>query len=196
MNIGILGTGNVGSALATGFSNAGHEVVLGSRDPDSVQGSDVDVVTQKAAAEHGDVVVLAVPAGAIVTVAAELESILAGKTVIDAANEYPEAKSGRPLAVRVADAAPNANVVKAFNTIGANRMTDPLVDGERATMFLAGDDDDAVQTAATLATDLGFTPLVAGDLSAASHLEHLARFWIHLSQEHGRNIAFRLLRDE
>lgn len=62
-------------------------------------------------------------------------------------------------------------------------------------MFLAGDDEDAVRTVATLARDPGFEPLLAGDLSAASHLETLARFWIHLSREHGGDIAFRLLRE-
>jgi predicted dinucleotide-binding enzyme len=72
-------------------------------------------------------------------------------------------------------------------------MTNPVIGGERATMFLAGDDEAAVKTVATLANDLGFEPLVVGGLSAAGHLEHLARFWIHLSREYGRDIAFRLL---
>lgn len=196
MEIGIIGTGSVGSALATGLTTAGHEVVLGSREPDSVPGTEFDVATQAAAADHGDVVILALPAGVIVDVAADLRATLAGKTVIDTANEYPEAGSARPLAVRVADAAPDANVVKAFNTIGASRMTDPVIDGEQATMFLAGDDEGALRTAATLAADLGFQPLESGGLSAAGHLEGLARFWIHLSREHGRSIGFRLLRDE
>lgn len=61
-------------------------------------------------------------------------------------------------------------------------------------MFLAGDDPEAVDTVGTLARDLGFEPVVAGGLTAAGYLEHLARFWIHLSQECGRDIAFRLLR--
>jgi len=52
-----------------------------------------------------------------------------------------------------------------------------------------------VDTAGTLASDLGFEPVVAGDLAAASHLEHLARFWIHLSREYGCDIVFRLLRE-
>jgi predicted dinucleotide-binding enzyme len=74
-------------------------------------------------------------------------------------------------------------------------MTDPTVDGEAATMFLAGDDDGAVEAAGSLAGDLGFEPILAGDLTAARHLENLARFWIHLSQRYGRDIAFRLLRE-
>lgn len=195
MEIGILGTGNVGTALATGLSAAGHEVTLGSRDPDAHPGAPAPVESQPAAAAHGDVVMLALPANVVVDVAADLREHLADKPVVDAANEYPTATAERPLAQRIADAAPEARVVKAFNTIGANRMTEPSFDGSPATMFLASDGAAAVDTVGGLAADLGFEPVVAGDLSAATHLENLARFWIHLSQEHGRDIGFRLLRE-
>lgn len=193
MNVGVIGMGNVGSALASGFTATGHDVVLGSRAPDTVQGTDVEVATQSAAAERGDVVVLALPAGVVADVAAALREALGGKPVVDTANEYPAATSKRSR--RVADEAPDAHIVKAFDTIDANRVIDPVVEDEHATMFLAGGDEDAEQTVAPLARDLGFEPLVAGDLSAAGHLEHLARFWIHLSREYGRDIAFRLLQE-
>lgn len=195
MDIGIIGTGNVGRALATGLAAAGHDPVFGSRDPNGTEVENVGVVTQRGAAEYGDAVVLALPASAIVDVAAERGDALAGKPVIDAANEYPTAGGDRSLAERVADAAPRAHVVKAFNTIGANLMTDPTIGGEDATMFVAGDEADAVETTTRLAADLGFEPVVAGDLGAAAHLEHLARFWIHLSGEYGRDIGFRLLHE-
>lgn len=133
---------------------------------------------------------LALPARAITSVAADLADALAGKTVVDTANEYPAATEDRPLALRVADAVPDANVVKSFNTIGAERLTDPVVDGEPATMFVAGEETASV---ASLAADLGFDVTVTGDLSTAGHLEHLARFWIHLSQSKGRDIGFRFL---
>jgi predicted dinucleotide-binding enzyme len=193
MHIGIIGTGSVGTALATGFTTAGHDVVLGSRSPVDTVGPDgVAVESQQDAVAHSEVVVLAVPGGAAPEVAADLADELAGETLIDATNEYPEPTADRSLAERVADAAPAASVVKAFNTIGANRMTDPVVDGDRATMFLAGEDTDTVTA---LASDLGFEPVVAGDLGAADRLEHLARLWIDLSQEHGRDIAFKLLQE-
>ncbi len=195
MQIGIIGTGSVGTALATGLSTVGHDVVLGSRTPEMTSVADLPVESQRAAAETGEVVVLALPAAPAIDVAADLASVLAGKPVLDAANEYPEPTADRSLADRIAAAAPEAHVVKAFNTIGANLMRDPVVEGERATMFLAGDDPTALETAETLARDLGFDPLVAGGLSRADHLEDLARLWIHLSRDHGRNIAFRLLRE-
>ena len=193
MKIGIIGSGDVGEALATGLAAAGHETVVGSRAPGKTRLDGIDVVTQRAAAEAGDVVVLALPAGAVADVAADLRDALANKPVIDTANEYPSAETEPSLAARVAEAAPEAHLVKAFNTIGANLMTDPVVDGTPSTMFMAGDDADAVETVRALASDLGFEPVVSGDLAAATHLEHLARFWIHLSREYGRDVAFRFL---
>lgn len=193
MDIGIIGTGYVGRALAAGLTAAGHDVVVGSRDPAATELDGVAVDSQRTAADVADVVVLAVPAGAAVDVAADLARELADKPVVDPTNEFPTPATDRALGLRVADAAPEARVVKAFNTIGANLMRDPVLDGEAATMFLAGDHDDAVGTVGALAADLGFEPVVAGDLDAAAHLEHLGRFWIHLSRDHGREIAFRLL---
>lgn len=192
MQIGILGTGSVGTALATGLSAAGHDVVFGSRHPDRT-GGDHPVRSQRAAAEHGAVVILAVPAAAAVDLARDLADAFAGTTVVDPANEYPTATSHDPLSVRIKAAAPDARIVKAFNTIGANRFTDPVIDGDPATMFLAGDNETAVETVSGLAADLGFEPVVAGDLEAAGRLEDLARLWIDLSRTHGRNIGFRLL---
>ncbi|MFB6073601.1 MAG: NADPH-dependent F420 reductase [Haloarculaceae archaeon] len=195
MNVGIIGTGAVGTALATGLTAAGHDVVVGSRDPDANRIEGVTVDTQRAAAEHGAAVILAVPDGVVLDVVTELRDALDDTALLDATNEYPEPRADEPLARRVADAAPAAAVVKAFNTVGAGRMTDPDFEGEAATMFLAGDDPAAVDAAAVLARDLGFEPAVAGDLSAARHLEHLARFWIDLSSDYGQDIAFRFLRE-
>ncbi|MFC7248390.1 NADPH-dependent F420 reductase [Halomicroarcula sp. GCM10025324] len=198
MDIGIIGTGAVGSALADGWAAAGHDVVLGSRSPESTShesGARVRVGGQRDAASFGDVVVLALPAGAVTDVATYLSNELVEKPVVDTSNEYPIESDGRSLALRLAETVPEARVVKAFNTVGAERLRDPVVHGQRATMFLAGDDPSACDVVGTLARDLGFDPLRAGDIDAAEHLEHLARFWISLSQTYGRDIAFRLLEE-
>lgn len=202
MHVAILGTGSVGSALGAGWVEQGHDVVFGSRNPDSADvQSLVDVLGDAAtatdledAASQGEVVVLAVPGAAVVGLARELASALAGKPVVDATNTYSPPPD-RSLAETVADAAPDAWVVKAFNTIGANRFTDPVIGGETATMFLAGDDLDANDAVAGLAEDLGFDAFDVGGLDAAGMLEDLARFWIYLSRGHGRDIGFRLLRE-
>lgn len=195
MQVGIIGTGDVGRALGLGLAETNHDVLLGSRTPNktSVEGLRVD--SQQVAADFGDVVILALPVAVVTDVAVDLQSALAGKPVVDTTNEYPEASPGPSVAERIADVAPEAHVVKGFNTIGANRLADPIVGEGAATMFLAGDETRAVETVAELAADIGFSPNRAGGLSAASHLEHLARFWIDLSQRHGRDIGFRLLEE-
>mgnify|MGYP000309445313 FL=1 len=199
MEIGIIGTGSVGETLGRGFVDAGHDVVFGSRGPedDAVErlvddiGEGARAATTETAAADGGVVVLAVPGSAAPDVAADLADELAGKAVVDPTNSME--RTSDAVAARIAAAAPEARVVKAFNTIGDVGMADPEIDGERATMFVASDDPDATAIATALASDLGFGVVDAGSLDAALLLEDLARLWIHLSRSHGRDIGFRLL---
>ncbi|MFB6105122.1 MAG: NADPH-dependent F420 reductase [Halobacteriaceae archaeon] len=191
MEIGIIGTGDVGRALARGFSDAGHEIVLGSRTPARTTAA-FDVMAHQETVLGSDLVVLAVPAAAATDLATSLSDALAGTTIVDPTNEYPNATADRSVAERIAAAAPDARVVKAFNTIGANRLDDPVIDGQPVSMFVAGDDPDARDTVAGLADDVGFAPVIAGGLPAADHLENLARFWIDLSTEFGRDVGFQL----
>jgi hypothetical protein len=201
MAIGIIGTGSVGTALARGLAAAGRDVVLGSRDPDAAApdlgaGADrIETTTQRDAAERGSAVVLAVPAGVAVDLAGSFSGTLAGTTVVDPTNEYPDPGGERSVAERIAAAAPEATVVKCFNTIGAEHFTDPVVGGETASMFLAGEAGDHRDAVEAMAGDLGFEPVVVGDLGDAGHLEHLARLWIHLARERDREFAFRLIRE-
>jgi predicted dinucleotide-binding enzyme len=195
MRVGIIGTGSVGSALATGLQESGHDVVVGSRSPDTRQVDGVEVVAQERAAQHGEIVILAVPADVVTDIAVMLKESLADTPVVDTTNEYPEPSPGPSVAERIADVVPEAQVVKAFNTIGANRLANPVIDGDPATMLMAGEDSGALESVGTLARDLGFEPVIAGELPAAEHLEHLARLWIDLSQKHGRDIGFRLLHE-
>jgi predicted dinucleotide-binding enzyme len=195
MHIGIIGTGDVGTALATGLSRANHEVTLGSRNPSNHTLEGATVTSQAAAIRESEVVILAVPPNVAVELATSFEEALAGATVVDPTNEYPEATAEMSVAERVAEAAPAASVVKAFNTIGFDRMAAPEIDGDRVTMFIAGDATDATETVAGLAADIGFEARHVGGLAAASHLEAMGRFWIDLSQEFGRDIGFRLLQE-
>ena len=189
-SIAIVGAGNVGSTLGRGWDAADHSVVFGVRDPESTRVGDLRVVSIAEAVAGAKTVVLAVPGDAVVDVVRAAADKLAGKVVIDATNTM---NAEGTLALWVADAAPDARVVKAFNTVGFEGMADPTFPEADATMFVAGDDPEAKRTARRLARDLGFDPVDAGDLAAATHLEALARLWVHLSRTHGRQIAFRLL---
>lgn len=96
----------------------------------------------------------------------------------------------------VAGWARGARVVKALNSTGAGNMTDPRYGGERASMFLCGDDGPAKATVSELVRGLGFDVVDAGPLRNARLLEPLAMLWITLAYGlgNGPNIAFRLLR--
>jgi hypothetical protein len=207
VKLGILGTGHIGSTLARGFVAAGHEVTLGSRDPDSsdavslLQQFDgkVRVVTVGQAAEDADVVVLAVPwaaAGETIHMAGDLS----GKILIDCTNPIgPNLRAALPNdtsgAEQVEERAHGARVVKAFSTAGFNIFADPRFDGQVADLHLCGDDAEAKAAVADLARDLGLEPVDCGPLSRAELLESLARLWIALARDGaGRDIAFKLLR--
>ena len=186
MEIAIIGTGSVGSALARGFARAGHGVVLGSRRPVA---EEVRTLAQEVgggaaepaeAAGRAEAVVLAVPWGAAQD-SVEALGDLGGRILMDATNPLGEGFSlvADPSGgERVAGWARGGRVVKAFNTVGAEVMETVQRYDPPPVLFLAGDDADAREVVAGLARDLGFEPLDVGGLEHARHLEHLAVLWI------------------
>jgi len=204
MNIGIIGTGRVGSALAQRWRALGHDILFGARNPNSeaakaalAQVSGARIGSLRDAATFGEVVLIAVP-GIAVPDAVRACGSLRGKIVIDATNwfgERPEA-SAPSVAEEIARLAPGARVVKCFNTTGTGNMLDPRYGAQKADMFLCGDDADAKAVVHALASGIGFDVIDVGPLSAAALLEHLAQLWVHLAyrQGLGPNIAWKLLR--
>ena len=209
MKIAIIGAGNVGSALGRGWAAAGHEVVFGVRDPKDAKaqavvqstGGPARAATVRDAVAPSEVVALATPwpaAKDAVTAAGPLS----GKILVDATNPLTPDLSRLTVghttsaAEQVASWTPGAQVVKAFNTIGALHMTNPRFGDQRASMFLCGDDSTAKLTVASLAEALGFEPVDAGPLTQARLLEPLAMLWISMAYAYGQgtNIAFKLLR--
>jgi hypothetical protein len=201
MKIAILGAGNVGKALAAGWTAHGHEVVFGVRDPNKpAPDIKVKLLPVSEAARFADVLVLAVPWKAVPD-ALQSAGNLAGKIVLDATNPLlPDLTGIDPQALpsggeKVAELA-RVPVVKIFNNTGAPNMRDPDYHGERVTMFYCGDDAGAKTTAHSLANDLGFDPVDAGPLRQSRLLEPLALLWITLALKQGLgvNIAFKLMR--
>jgi predicted dinucleotide-binding enzyme len=209
MNIGIIGTGEVGSALGRLWAAKGHAVMFGSRDPQSpkVRALLGAIGTARAgsareAAQFGTVVVLATPFHAT-EAAVRTAGNLSGKIVVDATNPLNADIPPSGLTVglttsaaeHIAAWAPGARVVKGFNTLGARLFADPVFDGQAASMFLSSDDAEAKRVVAGLAAELGFDVIDAGPLINARWLEPLAMLWIKLSLARGmRPIAFKLLR--
>lgn len=209
MNIGIIGSGNVGGALGTRWAKGGHQVTFGSRHPNDGDmkelvgraGSNAHVATLAAAAKSGEVLLLATPWPVTKDVVQGLGD-LTGKVLIDATNPLLPDLSGMALpnttsaAEQVAGWARGAKVVKAFNTVGSNIMENPAFGADKAVLFYCGDDAGAKDKAKQLADELGFESVDAGPLSQARVLESFALLWVLLAfkADLGREIAFKLLR--
>jgi 8-hydroxy-5-deazaflavin:NADPH oxidoreductase len=193
MKVAIIGAGNVGKALATSITRAGHEVTLSASTPESAREA-ADAVGAQAAPSNSDatrdaeLVILAVPfVGAGEEVANEIRESVAGKTVIDVTNPMKpdfsgSAVEGSSAAEEFQKQLPEASVVKAFNTIFASHQANPSrdIDG-----FVAGDDEKAKQRVISLVESIGFSPVDVGPLSAARHLEGMAFINIGLNAANG-----------
>ncbi len=173
MTYSIIGSGNVGTALARQFARNGIPVgIANTRGPASLTalaselGGKVIALSLSDALE-ADVIILAVPFLAHASVAARASN-WAGKTIVDAMNTYgvpPEVLAGRASSDIVASAFPGANVVKTLNQLPAKLLASlPSENGGRRVMFVAGNDTDAVAGAVQLVASLGFAPIVLGKL--------------------------------
>jgi 8-hydroxy-5-deazaflavin:NADPH oxidoreductase len=184
MQVAIIGSGNVGKALAGSFTRAGHDVTLTASNPDhareaAAQSGGRAAESNREAAAAAELVVLAVHYPLVDAVVAELGDALAGKVVVDVTNRVDPADPGSTMdgtsaAEQIQARAPEARVVKAFNTALASRQADPVVEGVALDAFIAGDDDQAKQAVAELAGSIGFRPIDAGPLVMARALEAMA----------------------
>lgn len=179
MRYSIIGSGNVGQALAGQFARSGIPVgIANTRGPDSVAaaaralGDRVAPLTLPAAFE-ADVIILAVPFRAHAAVAAAAPD-WSGKVVVDATNSYgvsPQELHGQASSDVVARAFPGAQLVKTFNQLPAKLLAqDPAADGGRRVMFVSSNDEAAEASVAKLVADLGFAAIRLGKLSEGGRL--------------------------
>ncbi|HYL40182.1 MAG TPA: NADPH-dependent F420 reductase [Candidatus Binatus sp.] len=191
MNIAIVGAGSVGKGLAGPLVKAGHRVHLTARDLEGAREAarETGAVASpdlRTAIESADVVILAIPFGAVESVSRDIAGLVDGKVVVDVSNPAKADWSG-PLfggassaAEQIAAWLPGARVVKAFNTIfAANLGTGGRIHGQPLDAYMAGDDGAAKALVAELAMALGFTPVDVGPITAARLLESLA--WLNIS---------------
>jgi predicted dinucleotide-binding enzyme len=203
MKIAIIGIGNVGGTLGPAWTNAGHEVIYGVRDPNSekvktllnISGghAQADSVSQAAAAS--EIILFATPWSAAHE-AIQAAGNLAGKLVVDCTNPIAPDLNGLSIGTttsageQVAQWAEGAKVVKAFNTTGSGNMADPQYGSQAVTMFICGDDAEARQTVAQLAKEVGFEPCITGPLYHARYFEPLAMLWVDMAYLQGRGPEF------
>ena len=204
MQIAIIGTGNVGGALATKWANAGHTILLGTQDASAFKGKhllsnpNTSVHTIAEAVQQAELVLLATPAPAAIAVAQSLGDT-SGKIIIDAMNVVmnrgPQGFSNTADAILANTNA--TDVVKCFNTTGFNNMQDTNYDGVALDAFVAGDSVRGKDAAKKLALDAGFAVCYdVGGNDRFQLMEQFAFFWINLAmfQGMGREIGFKLLK--
>jgi hypothetical protein len=164
-NVTIIGSGNMGQAIAGLVSKGGHTAqVLGEADTDQ--------------AVTGDIVILAVPYAALADVVATRGPSLAGRVVVDITNPVDFATFDSLLvpadssaAAELAAALPGSTVLKAFNTTFAATLATGTVGGLPTTVLIAGDDADAKAQLAAVVTAAGLNAIDAGSLRRARELE-------------------------
>jgi len=192
MNILVIGAGNMGAAFVKQLTRAGHKVAVTARNLEKAQAvatanPGATAVAAANAAAQTEVVVLATGYADAVSA---LQSVgdLTGKVVIDITNPLTADFMGLTIgystsaAEEIAKAVPQANVVKAFNTLFAQVLAEgaDFGDGQTVTVFVASDSERARQTASALAESMGFKTVDAGSLKNARYLEPLAGLNIYL----------------
>lgn len=185
LKIGIIGTGDIGGALARHWAKAGHQLLISSRHPEQLEplakelGANVKAGTPREAAAFGDVVLVSVPYHATAQVGRDFASELKGKVVLDTGNPYPSRDGEmavrdrqRGTGVASKEYLPGTKLVRAFNAINAGPLAnEAFKKPERIGIPLASDYPEALKVAGQLVSDAGFDPVVVGDLSRAREFD-------------------------
>jgi 8-hydroxy-5-deazaflavin:NADPH oxidoreductase len=191
--IAIIGaTGNMGSALAKSLARGPYRVLLFAKDAAELATLEAEIRTAQPAAEveaigcpvdaswEADIIIPVVPYQAQQEVAEKIRQVATGKVVISITNPLNETNSGvltapySSAAEELQKLLPHSKVVKAFNTINAEDFALSVSWRRQAEAFIAGNDEEAVDTVTELVRTAGFTPTVVGELSVSRTLESLS----------------------
>ena len=199
MKTTIIGTGNMARGIGSRVLAGGHELTVVGRDAESAEAVAGDLDGTVATAVTGDLldadmVVLAVYYPDARDAVEQYRDQLAGKVVVDITNPVNETFDGLVVppdgsaTQELSGLGQGARFVKAFNTTFANTLTSGEVAGQPLDVLMAGDDDDAKSTVATLARDGGLNPIDAGPQKRARELEALGL--LHMSLQGTLNTGF------
>jgi 8-hydroxy-5-deazaflavin:NADPH oxidoreductase len=192
--VGILGSGDVGKTLAKGFLKHGYQVAIGTDHAEKLaefkrENPQIETVTFEQAAQSGDIVVLCVKGTVAEKIIEKVKRYLSGKTVIDTTNPIADAppENGvlkyftsleESLMERLQKIAPDAQFVKAFNSIGSGLMINPdFRDNTKPTMFICGNNDDAKRKVYEILEKFGFEIEDMGKAESARAIEPLCMLW-------------------
>ncbi|MBS1598372.1 MAG: NAD(P)-binding domain-containing protein [Bacteroidetes bacterium] len=201
MKIAIIGTGNIGSRLAKQWAKAGHEIFLGVRD---VANHDVtellndsrgklQILDVKHAADNADIITICVGYKQLQNVLDQM-GVQENKLIIETVNASFE--GGKDVAKLIAETVGSNRIIKAFNSIGAENLDDPIFNEIPADTFICGGNTNDIQTVTALAKSIGFANVYhIGGIEKENLLEQLAAFWgaLAFGAELGRYTAFKIL---
>ncbi len=204
--IAVIGaTGNMGSAIAKSLSKGDYQLLLCANDQSKLQSlvNDIKAVHSSANVEtldctkeaswQADIIILAVPYAAEKEIAEKIQEVANQKIVISIANPLSNTSNGLVTAPDTSAAEelqkllPNSKVIKAFNTTFAADFSNPVIDDKQVDAFIAGNNEDALQTVAELVSTVGFNPIIAGDLSVSRTLENMQLLLIQLTIKYNYN---------
>lgn len=198
MQIGILGTGEVGRTLATGFAQAGHDVMIAGRtqaraaeQTRAVENAGLQTGAFADAAAFGELVVLSVSGSVAVDVLRSVSAEISGKVVIDTTNplSFPDDKPMQLLVANTDSTAeqlqrvvPDARIVKALNMMNSKVMIEPTILHGQHVACIAGDDATAKHfVEQRLRSDFGWSEIIdLGDITAARGMECWMHLWLKL----------------
>ena len=185
MRIGIIGSGRQGGAIGQQWAKSGHEILFSSRNPDSLKdvvakaGPKARAGTPEEAAKFGEVILIAVPYGALPQIGRDYGPLMKGKIVVDVGN--PRVDRDGPMAaealkkgtgVASAEYLPGVRLVRALNALSFVQVErEAHRAGEKLGIPIAGDDPEAVKTVVRLVQDAGFDPVVVGGLARAREFD-------------------------
>jgi NADPH-dependent F420 reductase len=189
MKVAVIGTGNMGTALARGIAGADHELIVGARNVGKATalakeiGSQAEAGGISAAIKAADLVVMALPYEANLAALKDVDA--SGKILVDVSNpitaDFKDLIVGHTTsaAEELQARAPGARVVKAFNTIFSALLPSAARNGTALQVFLASDDADARKTVESVVRAMGFEPVDAGPLRNSRFLEPMGEMNIH-----------------
>jgi 8-hydroxy-5-deazaflavin:NADPH oxidoreductase len=192
--VGILGSGDVGKTLAKGFLKHGYQVSIGSDHPEKLtefksENPQIEIATFEQTAQSGDIVVLSVKGTVAEKIIEKVKKYLSGKTVIDTTNPIADAppQNGvlrfftnldESLMERLQKVAPDAQFIKAFNSVGSGLMINPdFRNNTKPTMFICGNNDDAKKKVYEILERFGFETEDMGKAESARAIEPLCMLW-------------------
>ncbi len=192
--VGIIGSGDVGKTLAKGFLKHGYQVAIGSDHTEKLaefkrENPHIETATFEQAAQSGDIVVLCVKGTVAEKIIENVKRHLSGKTVIDTTNPIADAppQNGvlkfftsldESLMERLQKIAPDAQFVKALNSVGSGMMINPnFGDNTKPTMFICGNNEDAKKKVYETLEKFGFEIEDMGKAESARAIEPLCILW-------------------